>query len=164
MRGENNLKINNNPVNIRNNEPAGLPKTSNVARSNSLRSSSPPRIRRQHPNVPPPLPENEVLVMNQSLVPQHLPQYPTPNNTQTKLDYSNKFVSHKSNSMIISSWFLLLFCCIDKTRRFRVVPSRNAGITFKSEQYSYKPNNYTRSRWISFISFYAKWKYTTYIF
>lgn len=101
MRGENNLKINNNPVNIRNNEPAGLPKTSNVARSNSLRSSSPPRIRRQHPNVPPPLPENEVLVMNQSLVPQNLPQYPTPNNTQTKLDYSNKFVSHKSNSMII---------------------------------------------------------------
>ncbi|KAF0749667.1 serine/threonine-protein kinase PAK mbt [Aphis craccivora] len=92
VRGENNLKINNNPANIRNNEPAGLPKTSNVARSNSLRSSSPPRIRRQHPNVPPPLPENEVLVMNQSLVPQHLPQYPTPNNTQTKLDYSNKFI------------------------------------------------------------------------
>lgn len=102
MRGENNPKINNNPVNIRNNnETAGLPKTSNVARSNSLRSSSPPRIRRQHPNVPPPLPENEVLVMNQSLVPQHLPQYPTPNNTQTKLDYSNKFVSYKTSSMII---------------------------------------------------------------
>lgn len=93
MRGENNPKLNNNPVNNRINETAGLPKTSNVARSNSLRSSSPPRIRRQHPNVPPPLPENEVLVMNQSLVPQHLPQYPTPNNNQAKLDYSNKYVS-----------------------------------------------------------------------
>lgn len=93
VRGENNPKFNNNPVNIRNNEPAGLPKTSNVARSNSLRSSSPPRVRRQHPNVPPPLPENEVLVMNQSLVPQHLPQYPTPISTQTKLDYNSKFVS-----------------------------------------------------------------------
>ncbi|XP_063385079.1 serine/threonine-protein kinase PAK mbt [Cydia fagiglandana] len=37
-----------------------LPKTSNVARSNSLRSSSPPRIRRDfrnQPNVPPAVPE-----------------------------------------------------------------------------------------------------------
>ncbi|XP_049875078.1 serine/threonine-protein kinase PAK mbt [Pectinophora gossypiella] len=37
-----------------------LPKTSNVARSNSLRSSSPPRIRRDfrnQPNVPPSVPE-----------------------------------------------------------------------------------------------------------
>lgn len=45
--------------------------------------------------MPPSLPENEVLVMNQSLVPQHLPQYPTPNNIQTKLEYSNKYVSNK---------------------------------------------------------------------
>lgn len=74
-----------------NNDPTCLPKTSNVARSNSLRSSSPPRIRRQHPNVPPPLPENEVLVMNQSLVPQHLPQYPPPNHLQA--NYNNKYVS-----------------------------------------------------------------------
>lgn len=37
-----------------------LPKTSNVARSNSLRSTSPPRIRRDlrnQPNVPPAVPE-----------------------------------------------------------------------------------------------------------
>lgn len=37
-----------------------LPKTSNVARSNSLRSSSPPRIRRDlrnQPNIPPSVPE-----------------------------------------------------------------------------------------------------------
>lgn len=41
-----------------------LPKTSNVARSNSLRSSSPPRLRRDHrnnTNVPPAVPEEQVL-------------------------------------------------------------------------------------------------------
>ncbi|XP_050442510.1 serine/threonine-protein kinase PAK mbt [Adelges cooleyi] len=91
VRGENNIKLPTPISNRNNNDPSGLPKTSNVARSNSLRSSSPPRIRRQHPNVPPPLPENEVLVMNQSLVPHHLPQYPQPSNSQTKLDYSNKY-------------------------------------------------------------------------
>ncbi|XP_071442095.1 serine/threonine-protein kinase PAK mbt [Hetaerina americana] len=40
----------------------GIPKTSNVARSNSLRSSSPPRLRRDYrPNVPPAVPEGEVV-------------------------------------------------------------------------------------------------------
>ncbi|XP_046384097.1 serine/threonine-protein kinase PAK mbt isoform X3 [Ischnura elegans] len=40
----------------------GIPKTSNVARSNSLRSSSPPRLRRDYrPNVPPAVPEGEVI-------------------------------------------------------------------------------------------------------
>lgn len=42
----------------------GIPKTSNVARSNSLRSSSPPRLRRDYrnnANVPPSVPEGEVL-------------------------------------------------------------------------------------------------------
>lgn len=41
-----------------------LPKTSNVARSNSLRSSSPPRLRRDHrnnANVPPAVPEEQIL-------------------------------------------------------------------------------------------------------
>ncbi|KAF7280262.1 serine/threonine-protein kinase PAK mbt [Rhynchophorus ferrugineus] len=40
-----------------------LPKTSNVARSNSLRSSSPPRLRRDHrnANVPPAVPEEQVM-------------------------------------------------------------------------------------------------------
>lgn len=43
-----------------------LPKTSNVARSNSLRSSSPPRLRRERgPNVPPAVPE------------EHMMQYPS---------------------------------------------------------------------------------------
>nr|CAD7203402.1 unnamed protein product [Timema douglasi] len=42
----------------------GIPKTSNVARSNSLRSSSPPRLRRDYrssTNVPPSVPEGEVM-------------------------------------------------------------------------------------------------------
>lgn len=42
----------------------GIPKTSNVARSNSLRSSSPPRLRRDYrssANVPPSVPEGEVM-------------------------------------------------------------------------------------------------------
>lgn len=41
-----------------------LPKTSNVARSNSLRSSSPPRLRREHrnnANVPPSVPEEQIM-------------------------------------------------------------------------------------------------------
>lgn len=41
-----------------------LPKTSNVARSNSLRSSSPPRLRRDNrhnTNVPPAVPEEQIL-------------------------------------------------------------------------------------------------------
>lgn len=51
-----------------------LPKTSNVARSNSLRSSSPPRIRRDfrnQPNVPPSVPEESPPV------PPAPHQYPT---------------------------------------------------------------------------------------
>lgn len=40
-----------------------LPKTSNVARSNSLRSSSPPRLRRErnNANVPPAVPEEHIM-------------------------------------------------------------------------------------------------------
>ncbi|XP_069684343.1 serine/threonine-protein kinase PAK mbt isoform X2 [Periplaneta americana] len=51
----------------------GIPKTSNVARSNSLRSSSPPRLRRDYrsnANVPPSVPEGEVMT-----APPH--QYPS---------------------------------------------------------------------------------------
>ncbi|CAG9583248.1 unnamed protein product [Danaus chrysippus] len=50
-----------------------LPKTSNVARSNSLRSTSPPRIRRDfrnHPNIPPSVPEESPQVPAP-------PQYPS---------------------------------------------------------------------------------------
>lgn len=46
------------------NKPNGvnLPKTSNVARSNSLRSSSPPRLRRERgANVPPAVPEEHAM-------------------------------------------------------------------------------------------------------
>lgn len=57
VRGVTGPSVNNNLMN-------GIPKTSHVARSNSLRSSSPPRPRRhQPPNMPPVLPEGEILVM-----------------------------------------------------------------------------------------------------
>ncbi|KAG8322890.1 Serine/threonine-protein kinase PAK 5 [Homalodisca vitripennis] len=55
------------------NELNGIPKTSHVARSNSLRSSSPPRLRRDYrpnANIPPAVPEGEVL---------NMPQYPSVN-------------------------------------------------------------------------------------
>ncbi|XP_075233080.1 serine/threonine-protein kinase PAK mbt [Lycorma delicatula] len=58
---------------FRTGELNGIPKTSNVARSNSLRSSSPPRLRRDYragANIPPAVPEGEVL---------NLPQYPNAN-------------------------------------------------------------------------------------
>ncbi|XP_015523798.1 serine/threonine-protein kinase PAK mbt [Neodiprion lecontei] len=45
----------------------GLPKTSNVARSNSLRSSSPPRLRRDYrnnTNLPPSVPEGQEMTTN----------------------------------------------------------------------------------------------------
>ncbi|XP_026687164.1 serine/threonine-protein kinase PAK mbt [Diaphorina citri] len=63
-----------------NNLMNGIPKTSHVARSNSLRSSSPPRLRRQQPpNMPPVLPEGEILVMP----PQYTPSpHPPPNHNQ----------------------------------------------------------------------------------
>uniref|UniRef100_A0A1B6CTN7 non-specific serine/threonine protein kinase n=1 Tax=Clastoptera arizonana TaxID=38151 RepID=A0A1B6CTN7_9HEMI len=57
----------------------GIPKTSHVARSNSLRSSSPPRLRRDYrsnANIPPAVPEGEVL---------NLPQYPSANRTHNNL-------------------------------------------------------------------------------
>lgn len=54
----------------------GIPKTSNVARSNSLRSSSPPKYRRgdfrNNTNLPPSVPEGEILNG-----PVSLPQYPS---------------------------------------------------------------------------------------
>ncbi|XP_017784684.1 PREDICTED: serine/threonine-protein kinase PAK mbt [Nicrophorus vespilloides] len=53
-------------LSVHQNKPNGivLPKTSNVARSNSLRSSSPPRLRRDiknNTNVPPAVPEEQIM-------------------------------------------------------------------------------------------------------
>lgn len=72
--------------NIENGNANGIPKTSSVARSNSLRSSSPPRLRRDyrtHANVPPAVPENEVMMSpgggSQGPLPPHMEQpYPLP--------------------------------------------------------------------------------------
>lgn len=58
-----------------------LPKTSNVARSNSLRSSSPPRVRRDlrgNANVPPSVPEESSQIpMQTSPNANQMPQYPS---------------------------------------------------------------------------------------
>lgn len=65
----------------------GIPKTSNVARSNSLRSSSPPRFRRSdfrnNTNVPPSVPEGEVLNG-----PLPLPQYPNARRDMQHVSFS----------------------------------------------------------------------------
>lgn len=60
-KSENRLSIHQNKINNANG--IVLPKMSNVARSNSLRSSSPPRLRRDHrnANVPPAVPEEHIL-------------------------------------------------------------------------------------------------------
>ena len=72
-------------------ESNGIPKTSNVARSNSLRSSSPPRYRRPQFNVPPSLPEGKVLVMPPSSHPQYPPQYHA--NGPRRIEHPNQLVS-----------------------------------------------------------------------
>lgn len=59
----------------RSNRENGIPRTSHVARSNSLRSSSPTRMRHLassvRPNVPPAVPEGEVMP---SGIPRNVPQ------------------------------------------------------------------------------------------
>lgn len=59
-----------------------LPKTSNVARSNSLRSSSPPRLRRDmRANVPPSVPEEQNVAHYPTMRRDHL-QKSLPNNQE----------------------------------------------------------------------------------
>ncbi|XP_022919032.1 serine/threonine-protein kinase PAK mbt [Onthophagus taurus] len=62
-KSENRLSLNQQQTKQLNSNGIVLPKTSNVARSNSLRSSSPPRLRRdnRHTNVPPSVPEEQIL-------------------------------------------------------------------------------------------------------
>lgn len=74
-----------------------LPKTSNVARSNSLRSTSPPRIRRDfrnQPNVPPAVPEESPPV------PPAPQQYPS-----LRREQSN-YALNKPNSESPVEWTL----------------------------------------------------------
>ncbi|KMQ96997.1 serine threonine-protein kinase pak 7 [Lasius niger] len=66
VRGHNDPRINRPLVNDKTVEN-GLPKTSTVARSNSLRSSSPPRLRRDYrhtSNLPPSVPEGQEVSSN----------------------------------------------------------------------------------------------------
>ncbi|KAL0266929.1 UNVERIFIED_CONTAM: hypothetical protein PYX00_009336 [Menopon gallinae] len=75
-----------NSVGVNENLQNGIPKSSSVVRSNSLRSCSPPRFRRgdfrNNANVPPSVPEGEI--MNGPLP---LPQYP---NARRDVNYGNK--------------------------------------------------------------------------
>ncbi|KAK7582432.1 hypothetical protein V9T40_013877 [Parthenolecanium corni] len=80
---------------FKNAESNGIPKTSNVARSNSLRSSSPPRYRRQQFNVPPSLPEGEVLVMPPAAHNQYPPPY---NNSGRRVEHHNQFAKPACNN------------------------------------------------------------------
>lgn len=71
-----------------------LPKTSHVARSNSLRSSSPPRMRRDirgNSNVPPSVPEEPT--------PSQLAQFPS---MRRDPNYTSK--SQLSNGQVVGEW------------------------------------------------------------
>lgn len=71
----------------------GLPKTSTVARSNSLRSSSPPRLRRDYrhnSNLPPSVPEGQEVPSNANQV-QGYVSYGKQHNYLDKLRQQNSF-------------------------------------------------------------------------
>lgn len=70
VRGHNDPRVTKPPIGDKSTEN-GLPKTSTVARSNSLRSSSPPRLRRdyrQNSNLPPSVPEGQEIPSNANQV------------------------------------------------------------------------------------------------
>lgn len=73
-----------------------LPKTSHVARSNSLRSSSPPRVQRRSANVPPSVPEepSQIPMSTMPMQPNitQMQQYHNApaNNMQSQVNYVTK--------------------------------------------------------------------------
>lgn len=71
-----------------------LPKTSHVARSNSLRSSSPPRVQRRSANVPPSVPEEPSQIPMSNVQPNNNSQMPpyhnAPPNQQSQVNYVTK--------------------------------------------------------------------------
>ncbi|XP_014469931.1 PREDICTED: serine/threonine-protein kinase PAK mbt isoform X2 [Dinoponera quadriceps] len=76
----------------------GLPKTSTVARSNSLRSSSPPRLRRDYrhnSNLPPSVPEGQEISSN---VHQGFANFGKPHNYIDKLRQNSPSVGSGLNS------------------------------------------------------------------
>ncbi|KAK7081735.1 Serine/threonine-protein kinase PAK 7, partial [Halocaridina rubra] len=99
MRGDR-IPGNNNNNNSGSHGAANLPKTSSVARSNSLRSSSPPRLRRgEHwggHNMPPTLHEGEIL----DGPPHHWPHAQYPNHPQGQphhLSHPGLYAGHLSH-------------------------------------------------------------------
>lgn len=69
-----------------------LPKTSHVARSNSLRSSSPPRVQRRSANVPPSVPEEPSQIPMANMPPNTNPQMQPYHNAsmQPQVNYVTK--------------------------------------------------------------------------
>lgn len=77
VRGDHRMEHKQSMPQVATNKPNGvsLPKTSNVARSNSLRSSSPPRLRRERgANVPPAVPEEHAMQYHSMRREQNRPQ------------------------------------------------------------------------------------------
>ncbi|EFN75688.1 serine/threonine-protein kinase PAK mbt [Harpegnathos saltator] len=76
----------------------GLPKTSTVARSNSLRSSSPPRLRRDYrhnSNLPPSVPEGQEIPLN---INQGFANFGKPHNYVDKMRQNSPSVGSSLNS------------------------------------------------------------------
>ncbi|KAK2586605.1 hypothetical protein KPH14_011478 [Odynerus spinipes] len=80
----------------------GLPKTSTVARSNSLRSSSPPRLRRDYrhnTNLPPSVPEGQEIPSNSSQI-QGYTNFGKPHNYLEKMKQNSPSVAPGLNPNI----------------------------------------------------------------
>ncbi|XP_011642390.1 serine/threonine-protein kinase PAK mbt [Pogonomyrmex barbatus] len=98
VRGHNDPRINRQLATDRTVEN-GLPKTSTVARSNSLRSSSPPRLRRDYrhnSNLPPSVPEGQEI--SSSNVNQGFTNFGKPHNYIDKLRQNSPNVGSGLNS------------------------------------------------------------------
>ncbi|XP_044020905.1 serine/threonine-protein kinase PAK mbt isoform X2 [Aphidius gifuensis] len=77
-----------------------LPKTSSVARSNSLRSSSPPRMRRDYKNntnLPPSVPEGQEISLTPTQQIQQL--YPSNSGFNKQLGYQDKIRQNTQNAV-----------------------------------------------------------------
>lgn len=78
-----------------------LPKTSHVARSNSLRSSSPPRVQRRSANVPPSVPEepSQIPMSNINMQPNMNPQMQQYHNSAGNMPPQVNYVTKPPHQM-----------------------------------------------------------------
>ena len=99
VRGHNDAKINKSIMGEKPME-SNLPKMSSVARSNSLRSSSPPRLRRDYrnnTNLPPSVPEGQEMVTNPTPT-QMYSNYNKPHGYADKMRQNSSSVGPMPNS------------------------------------------------------------------